>query len=187
MTTTTRDATRGPTNWLGGLGLTVLVAQLILTLLLLPVALAAPAEPPSLAMFGSIASSVVILALRLRGHRGTRHELRLITAFLALMPFVYLASWWRRPESGWLGLELFGAVLYPSLAIAGARRSPWILALGILMHAGWDALHHGRTSFVPDWYADGCLAVDVGLSLYVAIECWSGSWRRSSPGPSASA
>ena len=36
--------------------------------------------------------------------------------------------------------------------------------------------HYGRTPFVPNWYAMGCLVMDVSVALYVAAR--AGRWAR---------
>ena len=60
-------------------------------------------------------------------------------------------------------------MIFAVLAVAGLRGSGWYLAVGIAAHGlAWDLWHHGRTTFIPDWYTIGCLIVDVGWGLYAA-------------------
>ena len=128
-------------------------------------------EPVYLAVMASVLITVWITLLRLRGRRGSRLEQWALALFLAGMPLVYLWSWLRAPQPGWLGIELVGLVLFAGLAALGLFRSAWFLALGIAAHGlFWDLWHYGRTEFIPDWYTIGCLMVDVGIGVYAAME-----------------
>lgn len=155
-----------------GVGLFFLVAQLLLTPFLVPEwSFAHLAEPVYLAALAAILTSLLVLGLRATGRRGSNLERQALALFLAGMPLIYLASWALKPEPGWLAIELGGLVVYATLALLGWTRSVWFLAIGIAAHGLlWDAWHLGRTPFVPDWYALGCLLVDVGLGIYVATE-----------------
>jgi hypothetical protein len=155
-----------------GVGLFFLVAQLCVTPFLVPEwSLAHLAEPVYLATLASIVTSVLILGLRALGRRGSGLERQALALFLAGMPVIYIASWALKPEPGWLAIELLGLCVFAALAFLGWTRSVWFLAGGIAAHGlFWDAWHHGRVTFVPDWYALGCFLVDVGLGIYVATE-----------------
>ncbi len=102
-------------------------------------------------------------------------ERRLLALFLVAMPAVYLGSLALHGGGrGWLGVELAGQAAFAVIALAGLRRS-WVLVAGLAAHGLlWDLWHHGRTPFMPDWYATGCLAVDVGYALYAAsrVRAW---------------
>jgi hypothetical protein len=153
-------------------GLACLYAQLIASWWIVPDwSLSHLGEPVFLAAIGGIATSVSIALLRLSGMRGSSAERALLALFLGAMPFVYVASWLVSPEPGWLGIELVGVMIFVPLAVLGATRSAWFLAGGIAAHGLlWDVWHHGRTSFVPDWYTIGCLVADVGIGLYTATQ-----------------
>lgn len=155
-----------------GVGLLFLVAQLVATPLVVPDwAFSHLWQPVYVAAIASILTSLLILGLRVSGRRGSGLERQALALFLAGMPLIYLASWALAPEPGWLGIELVGLVVYGTLAFLGWKRSVWFLAAGIAAHGVfWDAWHHGRVGFVPDWYAVGCFIVDVGLGIYVATE-----------------
>jgi hypothetical protein len=57
----------------------------------------------------------------------------------------------------------------PDLCQFGAKRSPWFLAIGVVLHGlAWDSWHYGNSTYIPDWYAIACFAVDLALGTYVA-------------------
>ena len=119
------------------------------------------ADPCHLATIAGVATVLLLVVARFLGERAQHVERLALAAFLAAMPLVYVASWfWARPGgegTGWLWIELAALPVYAGLALLGLRRSPWLLVAGIAGHGLlWDAWHHGRTSFVPDWYATGC-------------------------------
>jgi hypothetical protein len=128
-------------------------------------------EPVYIAVVATILTTAWITILRLRGLRGSTLERWTLALFLAGMPVVYLWSWWRAPQAGWLGVELAGLVVFASLAALGLFRSVWFLAAGIAAHGlFWDLWHCGRTAFIPDWYTIGCLITDIGIGVYAAVE-----------------
>ena len=63
----------------------------------------------------------------------------------------------------------FGAQIFLLAAWAGLNGHLKALGLGVLGHAVWDLLHHGRSSFganTPQWYVNVCIAVDIPLGLF---------------------
>jgi hypothetical protein len=144
-------------------------------------------EPCHLAFYGAAATVLVYGWARVSPSRTTRRwEIGVTAAFLAAMPLIYLARclfFGPTPRGVWLALELVGMALYVGLAWLGLARSHWFFVLGIAAHGlGWDAWHFHRSAYVPDWYAIGCLVIDVAVSLYL----WTRipSWNRSaSPTP----
>jgi hypothetical protein len=94
---------------------------------------------------------------------------RTVLTFLILVPVVYVADWLRFGGSPLeLGIEVAGLGLWGFLAVT-ARRSDIALWLGCVLHGVWDAAHFGRVGFVPEWYAAGCMAADIGLGGFVFI------------------
>jgi len=163
-----------PQKWsaLDVVGFSALIAQLVASLVLL-------ARVPSLdfsvpvvqASAAGILSTLLIVSIRARGLRGSRAERLLLALFLGGMPLVYVGSWFRLQQPGWLWIELVGTCVFVVLAVLGWRRSAWFLAGGILAHGLlWDLPHHARQEFVPTWYTLGCLIVDVGMAIYAAVE-----------------
>jgi len=172
MISSSTDAASRKTAWLGVASWLLLIVQVLGTLVLLPSHLAEEGlSPPVLGTIGALLVPAWMLVRRMRGRPGALLERRVLSLFLAGMPVVYLVSYARAPQPGWLSIELVGLVIYSLLALASLRASPYLLAIGIAGHGvGWDVWHLGRTNFVPDWYAAGCLVVDLALALYVAIE-----------------
>lgn len=121
---------------------------------------------------------VVLLFLRRLGPRGARAERIVLAVFLASMPLVYTSTWYRAGVGGSIGIEVAGFVLFAILALIGATRAPWVLVIGIAAHGLWDLAHHGRSAFMPDWYALACAIVDAGVAIYAASRV--GRWRESS-------
>lgn len=116
---------------------------------------------------------LVLVVLVLRHRRGSwtsgSGNRRTIVAFLFLVPLVYVADWLRFGGSSLeLAIELVGLAVWAALALF-ARRSDFVLWLGCVLHALWDAAHFGRVSFVPEWYSAACIAADVGLGAFVLI------------------
>jgi len=128
----------------------------------------------------SLISTFVLFALyvtRWTGDRGIAVERIVLAFFLAGMPVIYIQRWFRNGEqssSTWLVIEIVGFVIYGVLALLGFKRNPWYLVGGIAAHGlVWDAAHL-QSTYIPSWYAIGCLLVDVGLALYIAarIPAW---------------
>jgi len=121
-------------------------------------------------------TSVVVTSLwvtRWWGLRGVRFERNLLAGFLVLMPLVYLARYLfvftERPENFWLWIEVLGVLIFAALAVLGVKRSPWFLAVGMVLHGFvWDSWHYRNSTYIPDWYVIACMAVDVTLGGYVA-------------------
>lgn len=123
---------------------------------------------------GAIASGVLALLLTatLLSGRCIALERTALALFLAGMPFVYLARGWLFGSigtGGWLWMESIGMLIFGAPAWLGYYRSSWILALGIAAHGMfWDSWHFHST-YIPSWYALGCLLVDVGIGFYVVV------------------
>ena len=135
-------------------------------------------------LWASVAAGVTIVLLLVTRHLGDRarlFEVRWLALFLAAMPMIYLARLLLNGQTAtghsWLALELAGVAIYVTLAILGLKHH-WLLAVGIAAHgAAWDSWHYfPGSSYIPSWYAIGCLVVDVGLAAYVAARI--PAWRR---------
>jgi hypothetical protein len=134
------------------------------------------------------ATIVVLFVTRFLGPPGIAFERVWMAAFLGGMPVVYivrcLASGGGGSGSVWLWVELAGLPVYAGLAVAGLKRSPWLLAAGVAAHGlAWDSWHYWNTAYIPRWYVIGCLLVDVGLGLYLAtrVPVWR-NWERQRAG-----
>ncbi|MBI5515722.1 MAG: hypothetical protein HY909_18210 [Deltaproteobacteria bacterium] len=146
-------------------------------------------EPTIGAVAGTAALVTVVVVQRSKGRRGSLLERRVMAAFLALMPTVYLSSWHlHHGAGGWLGLELLGLGVFAALAWWGLKRSPWVLAAGIAAHGVlWDSWHLGRQGFIADWYVVACVVVDLAFGFYVATQAraFTEALQGSAPGSAA--
>ncbi len=131
------------------------------------------------AAYFAVLTIAVLSVTRRLGPRGFAFERRWAALFLAGMPLVYVARWFLAGTpagEGWLAIELAGLVGYGTLAFLGLWHRPALLALGVAGHGlAWDAWHLLGSSYVPRWYAVGCLLVDVGLGAYLLVR--SRRWR----------
>jgi hypothetical protein len=89
------------------------------------------------------------------------------------MPLVYGMGWFAARDhhaaSSWIWVELLGLALFAAFAALGLKNSPWFLAVGIVAHElAWDTWHYRNSTYIPDWYATACLAVDLAFGAYVA-------------------
>jgi hypothetical protein len=99
-----------------------------------------------------------------------RFERRIMAAFLAGMPLVYVATLLFSDDKSGLPLELVAVPIYGTMAWLGLRRWPMLIAIGIALHGiAWDAWHLSGARVVPAWYAAGCLILDVAMAIYVAV------------------
>ena len=148
-----------------------------------------PSWEPAAAVFkdpcvlATIAAGLLILILAACRHSGRQiaRERQTLALFLAAMPIVYLLRGLLSgisASAGWFWVEIFGALVFGALAWFGYRRLPWLLAIGIVAHGVlWDSWHYHST-YIPSWYALGCLIVDVGVGLYAAVRI--STWPRNS-------
>jgi hypothetical protein len=160
---------------LEGVGLLVLIVATAVAALGVPASswLASPVDPCHLAVLGGIASTAALTVTRFLGDRALAAERLIAAVFLFVMPFIYLGTYLLSPQPAgatpWLFIELAAVPVYGALAVAGFRGRPWLLVLGIATHGiGWDSWHYGHSAYIPDWYAVGCLMLDVPMALYVA-------------------
>jgi hypothetical protein len=129
-------------------------------------------EPTSVAVAAVWIVTPALAVLRFLPRRRLRVERAILALFLAGMPVVYLwAALLRSPDSGTLGVEGVGLLLFAGAAGLGYMRYPLLLGFGILGHGlGWDLWHFGRSLFMPDWYAVACLIADVGIGFYALTQ-----------------
>ncbi|MCG5442609.1 hypothetical protein NIE79_000390 [Micromonospora sp. NIE79] len=69
-----------------------------------------------------------------------------------------------------VGLVVWVAVTLVAVAVGG-QTAAWLVALGWLVHAGWDLVHHRTGRVVPHGYAEFCGVLDaiLGGIMIVAI------------------
>ncbi|MCA9661952.1 MAG: hypothetical protein KC486_26675 [Myxococcales bacterium] len=108
---------------------------------------------------------------RLRPEAAAARRLEVVAwaIYLVVAALIYVGFALREAGDGWMSVEVLGVLGYAGLAWLGLRR-PRILALGWLLHAGWDMVIHAGVAddFVPLWYRWACLSFDVAAAAYVA-------------------
>lgn len=114
----------------------------------------------------------ILWITRWRGSRGAQYERILLTGFLVLMPLVYAARYLfvtkARVANSWFWIEILGVLIFVALAVLAVKRSPWFLAIGMVLHGlAWDSWHYRTSTYIPDWYVIACLAVDLTVGAYV--------------------
>ena len=121
---------------------------------------------------GLVLALLSIASIRWQGRRfapNDPHRFELVSwaIYLSLAAAIYVVFALR--EAGWMRLELAGLVGYSALAWYGVRR-PRLLALGWLLHAGWDAILHAGApeALVPGWYRWACLGFDFVAAIHLA-------------------
>ena len=74
-------------------------------------------------------------------------------------------------ESEVLMIEIGVMALFAGAAIAGFKRSMWILVAALAAHGVFDWLHAPLIANpgVPPWWPQFCLAYDVVTALYLAV------------------
>ena len=67
--------------------------------------------------------------------------------------------------------EVGVASFFVVLAALGLWLNPYLWVLGLVLHAGWDWLHHTEIvrTRVPSYYPPACVLVDLLLALFLAI------------------
>lgn len=115
---------------------------------------------------GALAALGVVLLAQAAGRR---RELLLLTLGLAGAALIYVLS--SASRGGWRALlvDSVGLVAFSALALAGWRGAPALLALGWLLHAGWDLAAPTliAATTMPFWYRWGCAGFDLVIAGYV--------------------
>ena len=122
------------------------------------------------------ATGIIVSCLwltRWQGLRGVIFERNLLAGFLVAMPLVYVARYLFASNGSaanyWFWVEVLGTIVFVTLAVLGVKRSPWFLAIGMVLHGlVWDSWHYQHSTYVPDWYVIACLAVDLAFGAHLA-------------------
>src|SRR5262252_1799721 len=130
-------------------------------------------DPCLLAAAATVVIVTCLWLTRWRGLRAVNFERNLLAGFLVGMLLVYVARYLfastGRTANCWFWVEVLGTAIFAALAVLGVRRSPWFLAIGMVLHGlAWDAWHYRHSTYIPDWYVISCLAVDLSIGAYVA-------------------
>lgn len=132
----------------------------------------ASGDPCLLAAAVTVVLLILLWLTRWRGLWGAEFERKLLAAFLVGMPLVYVLRYLFASRGSaanfWLWIEIVGIPIFAALAVLGVKRSPWFLAIGIIVHGlAWDSWHYRNSTYIPDWYSIFCMAVDFALGAYV--------------------
>jgi len=130
-------------------------------------------DPCLLAAAATVVIVTCLWLTRWQGSRGVIFERNLLAGFLVGMPLVYVARYLfgsaGRAANHWFWVEILGTTIFAALAVLGVKGSPWFLAIGMVLHGlAWDTWHYRNSTYIPDWYAIACLAVDLAFGAYVA-------------------
>lgn len=77
-------------------------------------------------------------------------------------------------SSGILIVEIVAASAFVLLAILGFKKSPWIVAAGLVGHGVFDfgRLGHIHNPGVPSFWPGFCMSIDVFLGAWLAVLLW---------------
>ncbi len=104
---------------------------------------------------------------------------------LLVAAFIYVAFAMAAMESTWLLVELVGVLIFSGFVVLGNRRSVLWLAVGWVMHVGWDIGIHLviRPSFAPLWYPITCISFDLIIAAYIvhAVKKDAAPWTAGPP------
>jgi hypothetical protein len=78
-----------------------------------------------------------------------------------------------------LGLESLGCLVFLAVAVAGFKRSLWMVVVALAGHGAFDLTHAAVISNpgVPSWWPEFCLTYDVSAAAYLAWLLKSGRVR----------
>jgi hypothetical protein len=101
-----------------------------------------------------------------------RYALDLLACVLAAIATIYAGLALADARRSSLGVEVGVALVFIVLAAAGRWFSPLVLAAAYAAHGAWDAIHHRRgiQTRIPSWYPPLCLAYDVVVAGFIALE-----------------
>ncbi len=70
-----------------------------------------------------------------------------------------------------LAYEAIPMVAFMGLAVAGYKRSAWLVAGGLIGHAIFDSFHHHlvENTGMPVWWPGFCLSIDYTLGAFLAF------------------
>jgi hypothetical protein len=70
-----------------------------------------------------------------------------------------------------LALELLVCAIFVAAAVAGFKRSLWIVAVALAMHGVFDFTHGAfiTNAGMPEWWPEFCAAYDVTAAAYMAV------------------
>jgi len=97
-------------------------------------------------------------------------ELKAYAGGLFIAALIYVLFLINGSTTQWIFIEIGGVFLFGGIAYFSIKRkSAALLALGWLLHVGWDNLLHNSvaTSFVPNHYEELCIGFDLVMAGYI--------------------
>lgn len=118
---------------------------------------------------GIVLALIVGVFARITGLDRDRAFYPLVTIVIATYYVLFAAM---SASNGSLWLDSAIAVAFVVAAVAGFRRSLWVVVIALAAHGVLDFIHDRVISNpgVPYWWPDFCLAYDVAAAAYLA---WS--------------
>lgn len=123
-----------------------------------------------------ILSGTGVIAFTLPLHLFLPFELSVQVAaiLLALIAGAYIGFGASDGRVSVFAVEFVIAGLFGAAALIGLLWWPWAIPIGILLHAGWDLLHHNHKfgAKIPQWYIPFCVIIDVVVGFGL-IAIWT--------------
>ena len=97
-------------------------------------------------------------------------EMKVYANGLFIAALIYVLFLFNGSSTQWIFVEIGGVILFGTIAYFSIKRKlPALLALGWLLHIGWDTLLHNSvaTSFVPNLYEELCIGFDLVMAGYI--------------------
>lgn len=116
---------------------------------------------------------VTALSIVWFGRKQTAISERLyLSIVLVVIALIYVGFGLYDGKAKHLREEMVGLAIYGSFARLGQTGSIWWLIIGIGAHALWDWAHRPDLleGYVPGWYREFCMIVDLLVAGYIAIE-----------------
>ena len=116
------------------------------------------------------ALAAVLLILFCRKNNSPFGELRFFAIALLIASLIYVLFLVNGATPHWRYIELAGVLIYGGIAwISWRWKSASLLALGWVIHVGWDVFLHNsaETSFVPFYYEELCIGCDLVIAAYL--------------------
>lgn len=117
---------------------------------------------------GAALGLVTALGLLLVSDHYTLVFLAILLGMIAAVYVGFALNDGRESKVGW---ETAAAFAYGGLAVAGmAAREPYLLGIGYIGHALWDAIHPGGLDTkMPWWYVPMCIGFDLPVGVYILV------------------
>ncbi len=104
--------------------------------------------------------------------QGDVNERLLLASGLVIAAVIYIGFGLVWGNVYWVGIESGGVVFYTLFVILAYQHKYWWLAIGWLLHVGWDVALHlmgPGAHIAPAWYAVACIGFDVLMAGYILM------------------